>query len=360
MRPRKFGLRVYEPGATEGFTLYSPSWRPKTFLLNMKGEVVHEWDLPGHPGGYAYLLPNGNLFYAAATDSGPPFKGGASGGLMREVDWNGNVILEYQDDWQHHDCRRLNNGNILYAGWEIMPEEAAKRVQGGIPGTELPEGMINDFVREVTPEGEMVWEWHTYEMDIEAYPLHPLASRRVWAWMNSCFPLDTGDVLISLRQINTIAIIDYRTKAIKWVRRDDSWGHQHDCQMLNNGNIMLFANGMNTAAPHAHSYVIEFNPETNETVWRIAITRLLFFTLITSAAVSVLNLEIHLYARVPLDVSSKSRSVGRLYGSSLIHILTQCSRATRLIGFLGRSDMLQIRQKLANVCKLVIFPPLCS
>lgn len=267
MRPRQFGLRVYEPGATEGFTLYSPSWRPKTFLLNMKGEVVHEWDLPGHPGGYAYLLPNGNLFYAAATDSGPPFKGGASGGLMREVDWNGNVILEYQDDWQHHDCRRLNNGNILYAGWEIMPEEAAKRVQGGIPGTELPEGMINDFVREVTPEGETVWEWHTYEMDIEAYPLHPLASRRVWAWMNSCFPLDTGDVLISLRQINTIAIIDHRTKAIKWVRRDDSWGHQHDCQMLNNGNIMLFANGMNTAAPHAHSYVIEFNPETNETVW---------------------------------------------------------------------------------------------
>ena len=66
--------------------------------------------------------------------------------------------------------------------------------------------MVNDFFREVTPEGETVWEWHTYEMDIEDYPLNPLAPRRVWAWMNTCCPLDNGDVLISLRQINTIAI----------------------------------------------------------------------------------------------------------------------------------------------------------
>ena len=267
MRPRNFGLRVSEPEATEGFTLYSPLWRPNTYLLDMAGKVVHEWKLPGNPGGYSRLLPNGNLFYGSATEGGPPFKGGASGGLMREVDWDGNVIMEYRDDWQHHDCRRLENGNVLYAGWELMPEEAAKRVQGGMPGTELPDGMFNDFFREVTPEGETVWEWHTYEMDIEDYPLNPLAPRRVWAWMNTCCPLDNGDVLISLRQINTIAIVDRQTKKIKWIRRDDSWGGQHDCQMLENGNIMLFANGMNTPFPHCHSFITEFNPDTNETIW---------------------------------------------------------------------------------------------
>ena len=257
MRPRKFGLRVSEPEATEGFTLYSPLWRPNTYLLNMAGEVVHEWELPGNPGGYSRLLPNGNLFYGSATEGGPPFKGGASGGLMREVDWDGNVIMEYRDDWQHHDCRRLENGNILYASWELMPEEAAKRVQGGIPGTELPEGMFNDLFKEVTPDGETVWEWHTYEMDIEDYPIHPSNPRRVYAWMNTCFPLENGDVLISLRQINTIAIISKSTQKIRWIRRDDSWGGQHDCQMLKNGNIILFANGMNTSVPHTHSVMNE-------------------------------------------------------------------------------------------------------
>ena len=269
MRPRNFGLRVNQPGATEGFTLYSPLWRPKTFLLNMSGEVVHEWDLPGNPGGYARLLPSGNLFYSSnvESDDKPPFEGGAKGGLIREVDWDGNVLIEHFDGWQHHDLRRLDNGNILYCSWEIMPEEHAKRVRGGIPGSELPEGIVNDVLREVTPEGDLVWEWHAYEMDIEDYPLHPLCPRRVWAWMNTCAPLTNGDVLISLRQINTLAIIDRQTNKLRWVRRDDSWGHQHDSQMLDNGNIMLFANGMNTAVPHPHSYITEFNPDTNETVW---------------------------------------------------------------------------------------------
>jgi len=25
----------------------------KTFLINMAGDVVYKWDLPGNPGGYA-------------------------------------------------------------------------------------------------------------------------------------------------------------------------------------------------------------------------------------------------------------------------------------------------------------------
>ena len=99
MRPRNFGIRISDTEATEGYTLYSPLWRPYTFLLNMDGEVVHEWKLPANPGGYARLLPNGNLFYACTTEDGPPFQGGASGGLMREVDWDGKVNLPgYQSE----------------------------------------------------------------------------------------------------------------------------------------------------------------------------------------------------------------------------------------------------------------------
>ena len=94
MRPRHFGLQVNEDGAAEGYTIFSPLWRPVTYLLNMDGEVVHEWELPGLPGGYSYLLPNGNLFSATKTDDGPPFEGGAAGGLIREVDWNGNPTTD--------------------------------------------------------------------------------------------------------------------------------------------------------------------------------------------------------------------------------------------------------------------------
>ena len=37
----------------------------------------------------------------------------AQRGCMREVDWNGRIIHEYIGGMQHHDARKLANGNIL-------------------------------------------------------------------------------------------------------------------------------------------------------------------------------------------------------------------------------------------------------
>ena len=62
---RKTGLTYAETdAATDGFTLFSPINQKRTILVNMRGEVVHEWALPAPPGNYAYLLPNGNLLAA--------------------------------------------------------------------------------------------------------------------------------------------------------------------------------------------------------------------------------------------------------------------------------------------------------
>ncbi len=268
MRPRQLGIRVNDRSrATPGFTLYSPLWRPVAYLLNMEGKVVHSWALAGPPGGYVRLLPNGNLLAATATDDGPPLKGGAKGGLIRELDWDGNVVWEYRDPWQHHDFRRLSNGNLLYAAWEPMPEAAASRVRGGVPDSEGPDGMFSDLLREVNPAGEIVWEWHVHDgMDIEKYPNNPLSSRRVFAWMNTCSEVASGDILISLRQINTVAIIDRKTGRFSWEMRNDNWGLQHDVQELPSGNMLLFANGMNTDAMHSHSFISEFKRD-GEIVW---------------------------------------------------------------------------------------------
>ena len=268
MRPRHFGVRVHDRAkATPGFTLYSPLWRPATYLLDMDGAVVHEWKLAGNPGGYAYLLPNGNLVAAMTTPGGPPFKGGAKGGLIQEMDWDGNVVWEYRDDWQHHDFRILDNGNLLYAAWEPMPADAAARVKGGVPGSEGPDGMFSDLLREVDRNGKIVWDWRIQrDMDVEKYPNHPLCTRRVFAWLNTCSETSSGDILISLRQINLVAAIDRKTKKFNWEMRNDAWGLQHDVRELPNGNMMLFANGMNTTAPHPHSFITEFK-RSGEIVW---------------------------------------------------------------------------------------------
>ena len=81
------------------------------------------------------------------------------GGLIREVDWDGNVVWEHRDGLQHHDMRRLPNGNTVYLAWELVSEENASRVRGGVPESEHPNGIYGELVREVSPGGDLVWEW---------------------------------------------------------------------------------------------------------------------------------------------------------------------------------------------------------
>ena len=96
MRILQTGVTHFDPDrATPGFTLFSPLWGDETLILDMKGEVVHRWEFPVMLGGYGRLLPNGNLFVAVSTPERPRFAGGAQGGKMQEVDWDGNVVNEF-------------------------------------------------------------------------------------------------------------------------------------------------------------------------------------------------------------------------------------------------------------------------
>jgi hypothetical protein len=268
MRYLQFGVTMYDTArVTPGYTLIVPYFRHEAYLIGMRGEVLHQWtNLPLPPGPYAYLLKNGNLLWAGRTAEGCPLQAG-KGGLLREYDWHGNVLWEYRDDNQHHDFRRRETGNTLYLGWEAMRPEAAARVQGGQPGTEHEGVVYGDYVREIDARGTTVWEWHAQDdLDIERYPLNPLVHRDEFAHANACCPLPNGDVMLSFRRLSTIMIIDRATRKPRWEQRDDSWGMQHDCEMLANGHITLFANGQNTGQ-NPFSRVIELDPGTRKTVW---------------------------------------------------------------------------------------------
>jgi len=267
MRHREVGVLEYDPSRTwKGITLITPLHGHACYLIGMRGEVLHEWQFPLQAGCYARLLPDGHILWAGRTKDGPS-PGGGKGGLLQERDWDGKLVWEHHDDAQHHDFRRLKNGNTLYIGWEPMPPEAAKRVPGAEPGTEKDGIMWGDYLREVTPDGKTVWEWHTYDMELEKFPLHPMSTRSEFAHCNACAELDNGDIMLSFRKISTIAIVDKNTKKVRWHRRDDEWGQQLDCEMLPNGNILFFANGIHVPRGLYHSSAIEFDPETGETKW---------------------------------------------------------------------------------------------
>ena len=138
---------------------------------------------------------------------------GGRGGLLREYDWNGKVLWEHRHVGQHHDFRRLPNGNTIFLGWEVVPPEIEKRIPGGIAGTCHPDGcMYGDTIHEITPDGKTVWEWHACrDMEVENYPLFRNQLRDEFAHANAISPLPNGDIYISFRRLNMIGLIDKQT-----------------------------------------------------------------------------------------------------------------------------------------------------
>jgi len=236
------------------------------YLIDYTGEPVHEWTVGR--GGYTnwcYLLPNGNLFTNERCDN-PQGVVLTGSGLMREYDWEGNLLWEHLDPWQHHDARKLPNGNTVYLAFTPLSEKDQARIRGGITGSESDNGIQGECIREVDSTGKIVWEWNFHEIGYEQFPLHPNANRWSRAHTNTVCPLPDGNYLISCKVLNLVFILSRETKEIIWHYQNNAMGGQHDAQMLNNGNILLFANGAYASDLH-HSQVWELDPKTNQIVW---------------------------------------------------------------------------------------------
>jgi len=114
------GLLLNTPEAFNGYTLFIGGQK-STYLVNNCGELINKWESPFSAGSTAYLMPNGNLVRAIRIGS-TNFQGGGIGGGVEIVDWQGNLVWNYEyyesaSHHQHHDIEPLPNGNILILAW---------------------------------------------------------------------------------------------------------------------------------------------------------------------------------------------------------------------------------------------------
>jgi len=255
--------------AYNGYTLLTPLGSKKPVLIDMKGEVVHQWKMPYPPALSGALLENGNFLYAGYVEKGPLASLKGAGGELLEVDWNDNLVWRYRDPYLHHSFYRMSNGNTIGLRWVQVPKDIAAKVKGGLPGTEKDGIMWGDSFQEVSPKGKVVWEWLAYEhLDPEVDIICPLCPRSQWTEANSFTVLPDGDILTSFARTNTICIISKTTGEIKWRWGSGELGHQNDATVLENGNILLFDNGTHCISfSQAYSRALEVNPATNKMVW---------------------------------------------------------------------------------------------
>ena len=286
LKRRGVGLRACDPErAYPGFTLFTPRFEQNrtVYLIDLQGEVVHTWHLPYAPGLFGYLTERGTLFYSGRVSednflSRFPFKGG----VVLEADWNGKVLWELRHPDHHHIGILLRNGNVLLNCLGRVPAEIARQVKGGAEDHNLPSAlyapqsqedagvMYADYLAELTPAGQTVWEWRSWEhLDPVADGIAEVqALRTLWAMGNSVLELPDGDILVSYRPTSTVIRIHRQTGNIVWKLGPPTLAGQHAPTPLENGNILIFDNGLHRLDdPLPFSRVIEINPATNEIVW---------------------------------------------------------------------------------------------
>jgi len=267
----KGGVTIYKSEKSyNGYTLFCRNRGDCFYLIDMEGNIVHTWRPANSSIHFAQLLPNGHLFYSTADRAMEKRRG------VHELDWDGNEVWYYNCPVDH-DHRRLRNGNsIMLCREEIFNPEIYYLYADY-------QAVYSPYYIEVTPSKEIVWEWHGSQhiKDLKRFagikfPLH----KKDWAHCNTCSPIpkkrsgqkdsrfQEGNIIFSYRELNTIGVIDKKSKRIVW-----TWGPgeilgQHDPIMLKNGHILLFDNGQHSEdVKRGYSRIIELDPLSGKITW---------------------------------------------------------------------------------------------
>ena len=263
------GLIHYNPQMSyRGYTLFT-ALGTRARLMDMNGRIVHEWE---HERGITNpeLLPNGNLISLAMPSKDVEGQKGLNGqaAAVFELDWDGNVVWEYEDPWMHHDYQRLPNGNTLLIKWEPIPKSVIRRVKGGYDSEETnPDHMLGDVVIEIEPDGTTVRRWQSWEhLDPKIDIICPLDERREWTHANSISISPRGDWVISFRRTSTVIQVTPRSGKIKWRFNDETVSHQHDAKFTDTGTMTMFDNGVHRKGIE-YSRAIEIDTRTKKIVW---------------------------------------------------------------------------------------------
>lgn len=299
------GLFQNDPGSFNGYTLFSPNGDTTTYLIDNCGNKVHTWHSQYKAGLYAYIQPDGRLLRGGVSPlPGSDFQAGGRAGIIQILDWNSNVLWEYEtytsSTIQHHDCRMLPNGNILSLQWQKYDSLTA--ILNGRNPSLIPDGEIwSDRIVEYQPIGTdsaiIVWSWDFWDHMIQDFDSSKLNYGVVadhpelinlnfvgfqptgihdWLHCNAISYNDSLDqIVISARHTSEIYIIDHSTTTIESASHSGGnmgkggdllyrWGNpaaydrgtsadqqlftQHDSYWIPNdltdgGKIMIFNNG---------------------------------------------------------------------------------------------------------------------
>jgi hypothetical protein len=283
--PPKVG-RIDKPDKTcDGFTLCMYGEGTRALLLNMRGDVVHQWQVPfraiwsdpPHLRGEindgavyfndGHIYPNGDLLVVIEGPINP--RNPSNGYGLVKLDRDSHILWKYAEKC-HHDVDVAEDGTI-YALVNAMIDQVP-------PGMEyLPTPCMIDLVDVISSEGKRLKRLPLLEAfhDSLYAPLlcalekprgfgseMPFGARlspfqddersrdvlhvnAVKVLSRALMPrlpqFKAGQLLFSPRRLDSLAVLDPDSGKVVWAVRGP-WLAQHDPWLLDNGHLLLFDN----------------------------------------------------------------------------------------------------------------------
>ena len=256
---------------------FSQDWGILT-ALDPRGEIIWYYNSEYRTAGIARLL-NGNILMHRTDFS------------TIEIDLLGNTVRQFYagdrpfpppedpdaipikgQQTLHHQPHQMPNGDFLAfsANGYLVEDYYSSDTDPDAPRKDAM--VMADTVVQITPGGEQVWSWNTFDY-LDPFRLgydtfwsywwvRGFDQYMDWTHANGLSYDESDDsILVSLRNQSAILKIDRKTKNIKWILgRHDGWsealqdklltpvgdllwpGYQHNPRMTHAGTVILFDN----------------------------------------------------------------------------------------------------------------------
>ena len=279
-------------GAWPGLNLVIGTQEESASLITMDGEPVHKWSLRfmdawddppqipefgNHERDYwsdkmywrrVNLYPNGDLLVVYES----PYRTPYGAGLVK-IDRDSRIIWKLSEN-AHHDTAVSPDGQV-YALTHRINSAGYPALSG------LKPPILEDMVVVIAPDGTKTKEIPVVEAFLKSdfAPMIGLVSKNssgdvthintvqyIDARTAAHFPFaKAGQLLISMREMDTIAVMDPNAGTIVWAMTG-MWRAQHEPVFLDNGRVLVYDNqGLGGLTGPARA--VEIDPVTRSLEW---------------------------------------------------------------------------------------------
>jgi hypothetical protein len=261
----------------------------KAFLIDMQGTMEHEWRI-----AFSDVWSDPPHLDIAPPDFDVAIHGAAllpDGAIVINFEGLGAVKLDRCSRvlWRvpaetHHSVDALPTGEFL-----IPARRRLSRREASLRGVRVAQGewLWEDIIMRINPDGAILAAIPLLDQILASEvaptlsaslanlrpgssedPLHLNDAEMLREDMAAAFPLfAAGDLLVSMRHLDTIAVLDRKTFSVKWWMRGPFLG-QHDPDFLPNGRILLFDNhSAGESQEFGSSTIVEIDPASRKVLW---------------------------------------------------------------------------------------------